>query len=185
MKNVIPMMIIAYLSIIVISLLIYMINESNIFFGSLLLRRVYFVPAQINYFYYDYFSLNSFILWAESKLTLGLIDYPYSLSTTHRIGLEYFNSENTGANTGWIGSGYAQLGFMGMMIYSFIIGLIFSYINSFSKGINKNIIVAIMIIPLFSLTLSSDLPTALVTHGVLGALILLSVFPFTKIKPLY
>jgi|APSaa5957512535_1039671.scaffolds.fasta_scaffold40496_1 hypothetical protein len=182
MKNVIPMMIIAYLSIIVISLLIYMINESNIFFGSLLLRRVYFVPAQINYFYYDYFSLNSFILWAESKLTLGLIDYQYPLSMPRMIGLEYFGNEITNANTGWIGSGYAQAGLIGMIIYSVIIGIIFNTLNIFSKRVNKNIILPITIVPVFSVMTSSDLPTAFLTHGLILVLILVSIL---AVKPQY
>ena len=159
-----------------------MINESNIFFGSLLLRRVYFVPAQINYFYYDYFSLNSFILWAESKLTLGLIDYQYPLSMPRMIGLEYFGNEITNANTGWIGSGYAQAGLIGMIIYSVIIGIIFNTLNIFSKRVNKNIILPITIVPVFSVITSSDLPTAFLTHGLILVLILVSIL---AVKPQY
>lgn len=178
-KNVIQMLLIAYIGIIVISLLTYMYDDVNVILGSLFFRRIYFVPAQLNYFYYDFFSENPFVLWAGSKISFGLVNYRYDLDVTHLIGYEYFSNAATSANTGWIGSGYMQFGFIGMMIYAFIIGLFISLLNGYSKIIDTRVVVAIIVAPLLAVMLSSDLSTAFLTHGVILSLILFSMCTFT------
>ena len=175
-KNVIPMLIIGYISLIIISIIGFEVGGLGDWVGSLFLRRTYFVPAHINFLYYDYFSVNAHVVWAESKLTFGLINYPYDLDVPHLIGREYYSNEKTGANTGWIGSGYMQLGFVGMLIYSVIIGFLFSLIDSYSKKIDKRVIVAISLIPMLVVMHSSDLPTAFLTHGVILCVIFFSIF---------
>lgn len=144
--------------------------------GSLLLRRSYFIPAHLNFLYYDFFSVNPHLMWAESKITFGILDSLYDLDSTHLIGFEYYSSVEMGANTGWIGSGYMQLGFAGMMIYAFIIGLLFSLLDAYSQKVDKRVIVSMTLASMTGLLFSSDLPTAFLTHGILLALLLLSSF---------
>lgn len=181
-KNVLLMLTGGYIGIILISLLDFM--RGGLWIGSLMLRRVMLVPANLNYMYYDFFSKNDFTCWARSKISLGLIEPKFDLDTPHLIGSVYFSNEATGANTGWIGSGYANAGFSGMFLYAVIIGLLFSVLNSFSKVIDKRIIVAIVTPPLLALIMSSDLPTALLTHGFLLSLLLFSCFRFHGDFPL-
>jgi hypothetical protein len=145
-----------------------------------MLRRAMLVPAHLNYIYYDFFSQNDFIFWARSKITFGLIDPKFDLDTPHLIGFVYYSSELTGANTGWIGSGYANAGFVGMLLYAIIIGCLFSIMDSYSNFIDKKVIVSIMVAPLLAVLMSSDLPTAMLTHGALFALLLFSVFRTTR-----
>jgi hypothetical protein len=84
--------------------------------GSLVLGRTFILPAEINYMYYDFFTRNDWVWFSDSKITLGLLEFQYPLDVAHMIGREYFNSDHAGANTGWIGSGYAQAGFAGMLL---------------------------------------------------------------------
>jgi hypothetical protein len=72
-------------------------------------------------------------LLAESKLTFGLIEYPYELNSSHLIGYHYYNNVLTGANTGWLGSGYMHFGFAGMLIYAVIIGLLLGLVDMLCK----------------------------------------------------
>ena len=180
--NAIRMLLITYIGIIVITLLNYMHDGENIMLGALFFRGMYFIPAHLNYLYYDFFSVHSFVLWAQSKISFGLGNYSYSIDVPHLIGYEFFSDILIGANTGWIGSGYMQFGFIGMMVYAFIIGLLISLLNAYSKRIDKRVVVAITTAPLLAVILSSDLPTAFLTHGVILSLILFSIFQVPEEK---
>ena len=172
-KNVIPIIISGLIMLLTISLLFYLINPGHKLLASLFLRRVFLVPGLLNYFYFEYFSTHPFVLWSSSKLSFDFVDYPYDLDVPHLIGLEYFSNDLTGANTGWIGSGYMQLGYSGMMIYSCMLGLIYCLINSYTTSIDKRIVVSIVAVPMFVVMQSSDLPTAFLSHGILLSIVML------------
>ena len=161
-----------YILIILVSLLVFFIGDFGNIVPSLALRREYFVPAHLNFVYYDFFSTHPHTMLAESKLTFGLIEYPYELDSSHLIGYHYYNNELCGANTGWLGSGYMHFGFVGMLIYAFIVGLLLSMVDVIAKKREPSISGAILFIPLFAIFQSSDLPTCMLTHGFLLALFL-------------
>ncbi len=149
---------------------------------AIIINRFLFVPAQINFYYYDYFSQNPKIFWTDSKwLLIGkIIDYPYFLPLPMVIGDTYFNNPETSANTSWIGSGYAHAGFLGMIIYAVIIGLIFKYLDFKTKTLDRDFIVISFSPFIISLFLSSDLKTVFLSHGLLLYLIILSVLKLNK-----
>jgi len=185
-KNVIRMLLYGYLFIVGISLLGFAVGGLADWIGNLMLRRTYLVPAHLNYLYYDFFSTNPFVFWAESKITFGLLESPYNLNIPNLIGREYYDNDLTGANTGWIGAGYSNAGFFGMLVYAAIIGILMSLLDSYSKFIDKGILVAIIVAPMLAVMMSSDLPTAFLNHGVILSLILFAMFapvnlPHTKI----
>jgi oligosaccharide repeat unit polymerase len=144
---------------------------------AIIINRFLFTPAQLNFYYYDFFSQNPKIFWTDSKwLLIGeIIDYPYSLPLPKVIGDTYFNNPETNANTSWIGSGYAHAGFLGMIIYAVIIGLILKYLDFKTKTLDRDFIVISFSPFIISLFLSSDLKTVFLSHGLLLYLIILSV----------
>jgi hypothetical protein len=173
-KNVIKAMLIGYIFIVLLSIISFLYMDGLI--GSFMLRRSYLVPAHLNFIYYEYFSANPLVWWSQSKITFGLLDYPYDIDTSHLIGRVYYNNDLTGANTGWIGSAYMNAGIFGMFIYAVIIALFMAVLNSFNRIIDKRVVVSIVTGPIISLILSSDLPTAFLNHGVLLSVVLLSLF---------
>ncbi|WP_151634876.1 O-antigen polymerase [Noviherbaspirillum aerium] len=143
--------------------------------GKLVMRRVFFLPAQLNFMYYDFFSRNEWVWFSNSKLTLGLLDYPYDISTTHLIGREYFDSESMGANTGWFGSGYMQAGFAGVLLYAVVIAAVFRYVDECARQSGAQaMMTAAVVVPVFALLTSSDLLTAFFTHGLYLNLLILA-----------
>jgi hypothetical protein len=149
---------------------------------AIIIDRFLLVPAQLNFYYYDFFSQNPKIFWTDSKwLLIGkIIDYPYSLPLPMVIGDTYFNNPETSANTGWIGSGYAHAGFFGMMIYAIIIGSIFKYLDFKAKILDKNFIIISFSPFIVSLFFSSDLKTVFITHGLFIYMIILSMLKLDK-----
>ena len=122
-------------------------------------------------FYSTTVYLSAYIgLFVVTFYLLSLRDYK------KRERVYNYDNDLTGANTGWIGSGYMNAGIIGMFLYSIIIGLFMALLNAYSRIIDKRIIVAIIVGPIISLLLSADLPTAFLNHGVLLSLFLFSLF---------
>ena len=140
--------------------------------ASMFFRRVFFVPALLTFEYYDFFSSHQWVFWSNSKLTMGLINYPYDLGTAELIGRTMGN--DTHANNGFLATGFMHAGICGVALYGMIVGLLFRLIDSLAlKYIPLWAALGIIIIPVYSLIISSDLPTALLTKGLgVGCLIL-------------
>jgi hypothetical protein len=179
-RRMVQVLLTCYILVIFVSLAPFLINNSEeteqplsrIIMGSLLLRRVSFVPAHLNFVYYDFFSTHQHVMLAQSELTFGLVEYPYDLDSSHLIGYHYYNNELMGANTGWLGSGYMHFGFAGMLSYALVVGLLLSMVDMLAKNREHSISGAILFVPLFAIFQSSDLPTCMLTHGLLLALFL-------------
>ncbi len=144
-------------------------------YGSLFTRRSLMLPPLINYYYIDFFSNNPFYYWATSRITFGLIENPYELAAPFLIGDVYFGNSITSANVGFIGSGFAQAGIIGVILYSAGVGLVFSFLETYGRDLGQPFVVAITVSQVFSLIGSSDLLTMFLTHGLLVSLILFAV----------
>ena len=155
-------------------------NPYLILLEDLLIRRVLFVPADINFKYYEFFSKNPFVYFSDSKFLpiRYFVTYPYNTDISHLIGREMYGHPMMAANTSWIGTGFAHMGFLGMLIYALILGLIFKYIDFFSKFLDYKFLVISFFPYVDILFLSADLKTALLTHGFLLYLVSLNIFSF-------
>jgi hypothetical protein len=143
-------------------------------FATLGLRRTFMVPALLNANYLEYFSLSPKLFWADSILTLGLVDNPHGLSAARLIGVEYFGGQETNANVGWIGSGIAQAGYWGLAIYSLGLGLVLQLGDRYAHRLGFGVILALWVVPVWTAALSSDFPTLFLTHGFIVLLLLAS-----------
>ena len=157
-------------TIIILSIMSYFLFD-DIFTPSLLIRRVLFIPAKLTYEYFSFFTDNDFIYWGNSILSY-FIEYKYHLPVPLLIG-EYDGS-GASANNGFISSGYSHAGFLGIIFYSIIISVLLRILDfSVKKGVPVWFALSMVIIPLRSTLLSSDLFTTLLTHGLFIAFILL------------
>ena len=131
--------------------------------GALTIRRVFFVPSMLTFEYYEFFSQNEPVFWSNSILS-SVIEYPYEVGTAKLIG-EYLGT-NAHANNSFLATGYMHAGAIGIAIYGVIVGFFFRLLDSFAnRGVPTWVAVAVMIVPSESLLISSDLPTAFLTHG--------------------
>lgn len=149
--------------------------------------RVVFMPAQINYYYYDYFSNNGFD-WFKQSFLRKFFKSNYELLLPRIIGFEYFGNEQINANTGFLGSGYAQGGLLIILIYSLVIAILIIIISHLAKKLSSRLVLSITLFPITSLFSSGDLPTSLLTGGVLLLILLLYLLTLDKtmnIKPIF
>lgn len=138
---------------------------------SMFIRRTFFVPAFLTFNYFDFFSNHSFNYWSNSFLKYFMSPiYPEGVSK--EVG-NYLGS-GTNANNGFISSGYAQLGYLGIFIYIFIFSYILKFCDYLASQIGSNwFCICLLIVPVRNVFLSSDLFTTLLTHGLLVSVIVL------------
>ena len=144
--------------------------------ASLLTRRVLFVPAQLNYAYYDFFSSEGFVYMSNSILS-SFIDYPFAYPPPQMISLYLQGHTNTWMNNGFLATSYMHFGFSGMIIFSFIVGFLLDIVDSLSKDrLPLWFSISLVVVPFLSLFTSADLTTALLTHGLGLSLVILWLF---------
>lgn len=152
------------------ALMAYLIFDDE-FTASMIIRRVYFVPAYLTFTYYDFFSQNDFVYWSNSILS-SFVSYPYDVNTALLIG-EHLGTDAS-ANNSFLSTGYMHAGVFGVIFYGVLVGFLFRLIDSLSiGGVPSWVSVATLIVPIQALLVSADLPTSLLTHGIGMAIVLL------------
>lgn len=138
------------------------------------LRRVLVVPAQLNRYYYDYFSqpdhpYDFFRQGFGGKLGFKT---PYDMPITNMIGGEYYGKWEMSVNNGLISDAYYNLGWLGILLMPFLVVLLIKFFNICSVGLPKKILLGI-IIAIPYLLITSSFFTLFFTHGVMMLLICL------------
>jgi hypothetical protein len=146
-------------------------------FSTFVVRRVFLVPPLLDSFYLEFFANNPFFYWANSRVTFGIVETSYAMNMPFLIGEHYFNSPTTSANTGFIGSGYANLGLAGIVLYAAIIGTIISVLNGHGKRVGVHMVVCASIPVMLTAITTTDLVTVFLTHGLLLLFIFLAFMP--------
>lgn len=139
-------------------------------------RRTLFVPGQIYFYYYDFFSQNSPTFLSQHHFFSFISDYPYSLKPGNLIGQLYFGSPEANATTGVVGDAYMNFGFPWMLLWGGALALILKLVNMCARGLDIRIAAAA--VGMISLILSeSALLTTLLTHGLWLACLVLYLLP--------
>jgi len=148
----------------------------NILPASLFIRRVIFVPASLNYAYYEFFSQAGHVFMSNSVLSF-FIKYPFPYPPTQMISEFLLGHTNCWANNGFLATSYMHFGFPGGIIFSFVVGLLVRTVDVLVVGkLPLRFGITLVIVPFFSLFTSADLGTALLTHGLAISLLLLWLF---------
>ena len=142
-------------------------------FSAIVIRRPFFVPAAATYRWIDFFSEVEKVYWTDHFFS-GLFFSNYNgLHLPFYLGESFAPGKGAGFNTGLVGAGYAQAGVSGVILYSIIIGLVLKVINGLVKqGIPIGLIAAVLAIPIRIAWSDSDIFAALLTHGILVAILL-------------
>lgn len=148
---------------------------NGIYILSFFIRRVLFLPNQLGYLYYDFFSKNEPDYYRQSFLRLLGFKSPYS-DIDHVIGAEYFHRAEMGANNGLISDAITNWGIIGIFIMPIIIVLVLRSLDKCAFGIDKKIYIVTSVTFAF-IIMSSFLPTVLLTHGLLVLGIVLMLLP--------
>lgn len=125
------------------------------------IRRVFFTPVLLNYYYADFFSKNTPVYYR----TLFGLRSPYS-ELGRMIGGIYANRPNMNCNNGMLGDAMINFGVAGVVVFPILFVFLLWIIDKCSESIDKLIIIPIAYY--FASTLSNSvITTAFGTHGLL------------------
>lgn len=155
-----------------ISFIVYWADD-NITLPSLFIRRIFFTPAQLSFEYYSFFSNHPKVFWGDSWW-MPFVHSPYAVTIPYVVGAS-LGLPDMGANNGFVSSGYAQAGYLGVFIYSSVIGLILRFVDRESIKLGAAWLgVGLFLQPIMNTWLSSDLATSMMTHGIFWMILLLA-----------
>ena len=141
--------------------------------------RLLFVPSQIQFQYYDYFSINEKMFYAE-----GWIGKLFGLTNKYGEDVAFMihriNSPNGGvshSNCCFLADAYYNLGFFGMILISCLSGFFFSLYNNFKRLPQALVLVSVSYI-IFSFA-DTGFQTTLITGGMLMNFIMLYLLNYS------
>jgi len=170
-RSAIMIMIGGFLCMVVISFFVAVIGRQLIP-GSLVIERFFFTPARLNYAYHEFFSKAGFVYLGSTSLPTP-VKYQFADIPTRLIGREIFDSD-TVASAGWLATSYMHFGYLGMILFGTIVGLLLKLTDSLIyRRMPLRFGVPLATIPFYSLFTSADLTTALLTYGILPMIIML------------
>lgn len=171
MTRLLPLLTFGFAIAIVYSYILYKVN-GDILTASIFTRRNFFTPAQINFLYYDFFSENPFVMLSDSIFRL-FIENPYGNITPvlYQVS-EYYYGRQFGLNVGYIGNAFMHFGYIGVFLFSILLGLILKVIDSISNNLPISVTVSSIIIPSMAFV-NSGFFTVLLTHGFLISCLLI------------
>ena len=137
------------------------------FLGSLIQRRGLFSAPLNDQFYISFFKENPYVFWSDSKVSLGLLNYPFSRSLPLEVGYHKRGLEGYSANTGILGSGYANAGVIGVILYAVIFSFISKLIIVSNVTFPARVLESSYLVIFLTILLSSDLVTAIISHGLI------------------
>ena len=146
-------------------------------FTSYSIRRTLLTPAIIDKIYVDFFIENFKYFWSTSKISLGLIEDPWGASAPFLVGLSIFGDEDMSANAGMLGSGFANAGLGGAALYAFFTGLLIALLNSYGRILGHAFVTSISVMAMMFIINSTDVVTAVLSHGLLILLFFISIIP--------
>lgn len=100
----------------VLAVVEYLIYDESLI-ATFFQRRLSYIPNQIGYYYYDFFSHNEFLYFRDSFLRLFGMKSPYDEAIPHVIANYAFNRPYMGANTGLFAEGFSQIGWVSVFVY--------------------------------------------------------------------
>lgn len=154
--------------------------------GELIIRtipyRLLFVPAQIQYWYFNIFKNSKKLLYSESFLGILLNTKKDGTATSLLINKYFTNIPiETNSNTGVFGAAYSNGGFISMVIATMIIFIILLLLDSYSLKLQPALIVSAFSYSIFILS-DTSLLVSLNTGGIVLLLLLLFFYTPQRIK---
>ena len=153
----------------------YVINDYSLL-SSILVRRMFLVPAQFFYYYYDYFSVHPVDFFAQNFPFSVFLSSHYSTEIPYLIASYFVNKSDIHANANMFADSYANLGLTGFFIIGFIFLIILKFLDSVSQFKNTFIILPLLSFSVINIA-NSSLITTLITHGFLFTLFVITIMP--------
>lgn len=149
---------------------------------ALLVDRVIVVPAEIHYWYYDFFGVHGQAPLQLSQSILAAVSSSYYRDPIAEVIGWAYTGHNESDNVGLFGDAFANFGFAGCAVYALLFALVLKILDAAGRGCDPRIAAGLLAMPAFQLV-NSGLLTTLLTHGLaLTALVLWALTPSAPLR---
>ncbi len=155
-------------------------KTTGIYILSSYLHRLFTVPAEIHYYYYDFFKTNE-LLFLRDSVGRFLSESPYYPSASRVIGSLYYHNNYTNATNGMFSDFYANFGYIGLIIYPCLVFLTMVLLEKQVKTQGSFLALSVIFISLIVL-INNTFFTWLITGGYVFNVVLMYVIRKIRIK---
>ncbi|MEM2941748.1 MAG: oligosaccharide repeat unit polymerase [Thermoproteota archaeon] len=146
--------------------------SGNLLAPAILVHRLFFVPAGLHLIYYDFFSQPEHpLVMLSNSILAPFVPYPYEVPIMWVISRAYWGRDFS-PNVGYLGDAYAHFGFMGMFLFSIVLGVFLRVLDGAGSRLPSHLVAAIVAVPAMALT-NAGLFTSLLTHGLIPTLVVI------------
>jgi len=157
-------------AVVVLALLLYAITDSAVI-PSLAVWRLLVIPAEVHYWYYDYFATQGHDLLMLTQSVLAPLGHGAQQPIADIIGRAYVGGTES-ANVGLFGDAYANFGVLGCIAFAVLAALLVSVLDALGRNLPRWLAAGLVGAPALTLV-NSGLLTTLGTHGLALLLVVL------------
>lgn len=144
-------------------------------YTSLFTRRFLLTPGMLTSAYISFYNDNDFAYLSHSILE-PWIQNQYQFAPARMIGLTITGNPAAAFNANIFADGYANFGYAGMAGAAVVLGIYLRVLDRAAHGLPVAVSGLILIMPAITLSNTSIL-TAMLTHGLIAAVLILAVAP--------
>lgn len=171
-------LLIVFCSLTFVGLLLLYFTDNQLFL-SLFVRRTLYVPAQLSFYYFDFFQGNP--IYLSNSIFSSIFDYPYEVQPPRVIADVYYNRPEISANNGIISDGFANFGILGVAIWAFLFSFILKVMDWLSKDKNPLIFWTLILLGL-RVFIGGSLLTGVLTHGIIIMVLITFLYPPNRVS---
>ena len=142
---------------------------------SLFVRRFLLTSGMLTSTYIAFFSEQPKLYLSHSVLAPWMT-YPFQLPYTRQVGLYVTGDPRTSMNANVIADGFANAGWLGVAVACVAVAIVLALVDDASRGLPIAVPATLMLLPTIAMG-NSALLTALLTHGVALAVVVLAALP--------
>jgi len=148
---------------------------------SLIIRRAFFVPASLTFDWIRLFSDLPKVYWSDGVLGSFLHTRYSGESVQYYAGYFISHGLRVNLNVGLVGTGFAQAGYIGVILYAAILGFVVKIVNTMiHSGLPAFLPAALLFAPIGTAWGNADLPAALLTHGIFVGIVVMWLYGSQK-----
>lgn len=148
---------------------------ANSSLATLFVLRLVVAPGNLAAGYVSIFRDREPVYWSYSFMG-WLIDYPYPTSPNFLVGHIFRGSDVTSANVNMFGDGFMNMRWEGVVLEILLFVVALWAFDAAGRGIPIDLAASATLLPAFALA-NSSIFTALTTHGLLLAMVVLLTMP--------
>lgn len=145
---------------------------------TLFVRRTLFVPAEISFYYHEFFNGNP--IYLSNSFLRFFSTYPYELQPPFLIAEHFKGKPEMSYNNGVISDGFMHFGRIGIVVWAAIVTFLLKLLDVLLAGKNKVLLWTLVLVG-FNSFIDGALFTNLLTHGFLIVLLICYLFPKKRV----